>query len=200
MLNNKISAINKIIGNEEIINIYDNNTIFETKNAEYYVLTDAEAQELYKLIQKDLIEDIGISGFTPWIQEYFINNLNKQWFDDAMEENNQWYINDIREENSYNEEFKNRLEEEISENNCSTEEEYLELLNNQYKSGVDWYLDSFGEDALLSIINDLNLLDIEKVVEYCQKIDGRGHTIASYDGKEKIIKIDNIEYYIYRIN
>ena len=42
-------------------------------------------------------------------------------------------------------------------------------------------------------------MDIQKVIEYCQEVDGRGHIISAYDGEENIIEVDNIDYYIYRI-
>ena len=41
---------------------------------------------------------------------------------------------------------------------------------------------------------------MDKFIEFCQEIDGRGHIIASYDGIEDTIIINNITYYLYRLN
>ena len=70
---NKIKAI----CNFKEMNINDleeiNDNIFTIDNEEYYVLTDAEAQEIYVEMVKDLIDDIGFHGFAEFAQEYIIN-------------------------------------------------------------------------------------------------------------------------------
>lgn len=70
----------------------------------------------------------------------------QRWFDEAMEESNQFYIDDIREESSYSDDYETRLEEEMADADCETEEDYLEYLNNQYDDSVEWYVDNFGAD------------------------------------------------------
>ena len=198
--NNKIQALaNFAEVRYSDVEILDD--IFTVEGMEFYVLTDSESQELYEDMQRQLIDDIGIQGFTEYGKEYIINNcVNGQWFSDAMEESNQFYIDDIREEEPNNKEYNNRLAEEIKENNCNSEEEYLQLLNNNYNNGIDWYIDNFGIKEFSNIVEEKNLIDIEKVIEFCQEVDGRGHTIASYNGEENEETINNTTYYIYRIN
>ena len=69
-----------------------------------------------------------------------------EWFEDAMIESNEFYIDDIREESSYSDEYETRLEEEMAEADCKTEEGYLEYLNSQYDDPIEWYIDNFGAD------------------------------------------------------
>ena len=197
--NNKIQALaNFTEVKYSDVEILDD--IFTVEGMEFYVLTDSESQELYEDMQRQLIDDIGIQGFTEYGKEYIINNcVNGQWFSDAMEESNQFYIDDIREEEPNNKEYNNRLAEEIKENNCNSEEEYLQLLNDNYNNGIDWYIDNFGMKEFSNIVEEKSLIDIEKVIEFCQEVDGRGHTISSYDGEENQETINNITYYIYRI-
>ena len=190
---NKIKAMNNFgIEVNEIKEIIDNNKIFIlNNNEEYYVLTDTEAQEIYEELQINIIEDIGLEGFTPFAQEYIINNcLDIDYFNEFMEENHREYVENMDEE---------ELIEELENWKVKDEEELIEKLNNQYNNGLELYLEIY-EDGIIEVINDLNLMDIQKVIEYCQEVDGRGHIIASYDGKENIIEIDNIDYYIYRLN
>lgn len=68
------------------------------------------------------------------------------WFQMAMEESNQFYIDDIRDEGAYSNMYETRLDEEIAEAECEDEEEFLEYLNNQYDDPIDWYVDNFGKE------------------------------------------------------
>lgn len=69
-----------------------------------------------------------------------------EWFEDAMIESNEFYIDDIREESSCSDEYESRLEEEMAEAECETEEDYLEYLNSGYDDPIEWYIDNFGAD------------------------------------------------------
>lgn len=68
------------------------------------------------------------------------------WFEDAMTESNQYYIDDIREESAFSDEYENRLAEEMAEAECETEEEFLEYLDSNYDDAIEWYVDNFGAD------------------------------------------------------
>ena len=178
---NKIKAIinNYGIEVEEIEKIEDN--IFTINNGEeYYVLTDEEAQEIYVDLQVDLINELGLEGFTEYAQQYIIDNcLNIDWFNDTMIESNENYVYDLEEED---------LQELLDEYGVETAEELINEFNSQYENGYQWYKDKH------------DLLNINAVIEFCQKIDGRGHIIASYDGIEDTIIINDITYYLYRLN
>lgn len=68
------------------------------------------------------------------------------WFETAMDESNRFYIDDIREEYSCSDEYESRLDEEMADANCETEEEYLDFLNGQWEDPIEWYVDIFGAD------------------------------------------------------
>ena len=190
---NKIKAIinNYGIEVEEIEKIEDN--IFTINNGkEYYVLTDEEAQEIYVDLQVDLINEFGLEGFTEYAQQYIIDNcLNIDWFNDTMTESNEDYVYNLEEED---------LNELLDEYNVETEKELINEFNSQYENGLQWYKEIYGTEELQYLINKYNLLDVDAVIEFCQEVDGRGHIIASYDGIEDTIIINDITYYLYRLN
>lgn len=68
------------------------------------------------------------------------------WFEDAMNESNEYYIDDIREESACSEEYSSRLEEEMADAECETEKQFLEYLNSNYDDAIEWYVDNFGTD------------------------------------------------------
>ena len=104
------------------IKVLNENT-FEVDGAEYLVLTEDEREEEFKAYQESLIEDMGLESFSEWAQDYIIENfVDDEWFMEAMREHFEYYISDINEEPADNEEFENRLQEEISEVNCEDEE------------------------------------------------------------------------------
>ena len=85
----------------------------------------------------------------------------------------------------------------MEENGCADRDEYLKLLNNEYDSAVDWYIDNFGEDLFKNYIKEHDyLIDWDTVIEECKNIDGRG-IMSSYDGYE-IELADG--YFAYRID
>jgi hypothetical protein len=189
---NKIKAICnfKEMSINELEEINEN--IFIIDNEEYYVLTDNEAQEMYEEIEKDLINELGLEGFTEYAQQYIIDNcLNIDWFNDTMTESNENYVYDLEEED---------LQELLDDYHVETAEDLIYEFNSQYENGYQWYKEIFGTEDIQYLINKHDLLDIDAVIAFCKEVDGRGHIIASYDGEENIIEVEGEEYYIYRIN
>ena len=189
---NKIKAINNYgIEVKDIEKIEDN--IFTISNGEeYYVLTDEESQEIYVDLEVDLINELGLEGFTEYAQQYIIDNcLNIDWFNNVMIESNENYVYDLEEE---------ELQELLDEYKVETAEELINEFNSQYENGYQWYKETFGTEDIQYLINKYDLLDVNAVIEFCQEVDGRGHIISSYDGIENKIEIDDITYYIYRLN
>ena len=45
-----------------------------------------------------------------------------------------------------------------------------------------------------------NFIDQESFIEDVINSDGRGHSIASYDGEEDEVEYEGTTYYIYRMN
>lgn len=198
MLNEKIIALLMEIGGEiENINIISDNEI-EVDGFTYLVLDDDESDDYYYDLQRQLIDDMGLEGFTESFQNWIINNcIDIRDFDEMLEESNRIYIDDIREDSASSDNFENRLEEEIEENGFISEDEFLEYLNKQWNNSIEWYRDFFGDNELSNYIkNNSYLINWDKVIEECKSIDGRGYTISSYDGEE--IELED-GYYAYRI-
>ena len=189
---NKIKAINNYgVEVKDIEKIEEN--IFTINNGEeYYVLTDEEAQEIYVDLQVELINELGLEGFTEYAQQYIIDNcLNIDWFKETMNESNENYVYDLEEED---------LQELLEEYDVETAEDLINEFNSQYENGYQWYKEIFGTEDIQYVIDKYDLLNIGAVIEFCQEVDGRGHIIASYDGIENEVEINNITYYLYRLN
>ena len=198
MENEKVTALlNGVFEGENIdsIEIVDENTI-EVNGQTYLVLDDEEADNYYYDYQKGLIDDLGLDGFNDYFKDWIIDNcINEEHFFNIMNESNEFYLDDIESEGSLTHD--NRLEEEIEENGCADRDEYLELLNNNYDSAVDWYRDNFGDNMLTDYIKEHEyLIDWDTVIEECKSVDGRG-AISDYDGCE--IELEDW-YFAYRID
>ena len=198
MENEKVTALlNGVFEGENIdsIEIVDENTI-EVNGQTYLVLDDEEADNYYYDYQKGLIEDLGLDGFNDYFKDWIIDNcIDEDHFFNIMNECNEFYLADIENEESLTHD--NRLVEEIDENGCKDRDEYLELLNNNYDSAVDWYRDNFGDNMLTDYIKEHEyLIDWDTVIEECKSVDGRG-TISDYDGCE--IELEDW-YFAYRID
>lgn len=171
--------------------------VFKTKDyKEYLVLTDDEADREFYEYEENNIKDLGLDLFTDWAKDYIIENcIDTDWFDMCMREDYESYCSDIETEKSRFSKYENRLQEEMEHANCKTKEDYVEYLCDGYNNSVEWFKESFGNEELKNVINNNNLLDTDKVVEYIKEEDGRG-ILAGWDGIEN----EEGEYFIYRLN
>lgn len=180
---------------EVIESEYDDN-VFTVDGQDYLILNDGEADEAHKNYIQQIIEDRGIEVFSDFAQKYILYNcVDTSWFDMAMRESYEFYMEDIRTEKSYNN-FANRLEEEMFEQDCEDEASYLEYLCSIYKDGVQWYMNNLGKEDFMEALKKYGNLDIDKISDFCIEYDGRGHSLASYDGNE--LELEN-GYYAYRV-
>ena len=101
------------------------------------------------------------------------------------------YVYDLEEED---------LQELLDEYGVETAEGLINEFNSQYENGYQWYKETFGTEDMQYLIDKHDLLDIDAVIEFWQEVDGRGHIISCYDGIENEIEINDITYYIYRLN
>lgn len=78
-----------------------------------------------------------------------------------------------------------------------------------YNSGYEYLANEFGLDYLSEFVENHNLLLIDEIIEFVVSMDGRGATLALYDGEEH--ELNNYELlnysefgdhylYIYRID
>lgn len=173
----------------------------------YIVVTEDEADQLLRDDVENFIDDVGLSGFTPWFFDWIKDNaLDMDWFEDACRESEESYAYDIAYEDG-------RLEEEcvdagiISSDDLDEDgkytgdldlsEEYAEYLFNRVDSEyagdfVQWYVDNFGDlsrDTLKYVSYDL-----DTIVDEIKSQDGYGSNLARYDGTEN----EENGYYIFR--
>lgn len=190
MLNEKVVALLKYLGEEvESIEIIGDDEI-EVNGERYSVFTDEVADEEFYVSQENLFNDLGLEAYGEYFQEEIINYcLNKDHFDEMMEDYYRDYIEDIKDEEG-------RLEEAMENNEVEDEEEYLELLTDNQDS-IQWYIDNFGAEELSNYIKDNQwLINLDEVINRIKEYDGRG-CLATYDGEELELE-DN--FYAYRID
>jgi hypothetical protein len=189
MLKDKLIAVLSVYGSDDVddISITDENIVV-VDGDEFKVLDDDEADEEFRQYQQNLWDDCGINSFTDWARDYILSNfVDEDWFEEVMRESYQWYVDDIKNEG-------NRLQEEMEEHGVETEEEYIDCLCEAYDNGVDWYRQNFGDEDFSKVVEQKDLIDFDKVIEWLKDTDGRG-CIASYDGDEQ----EANGYYVYQI-
>lgn len=189
----KIIALFNELDEDEIeeitINGYDE---IEIDGATYKIFTDEEAEEEFESYQKNLFDEMGLSGYSEsfqyWIKE---NTLDRNYFDDIVRESMESYIENIKYDSE------DRLLEEMKDADVETEEEYLEYLIDNAGDSIEYVKDNFGEYYLDDILqNNPWLIDLDAVIEEIKSWDGRG-CLALYDGEE--LELDN-DYFAYRID
>lgn len=190
MMNEKIIAVLKNLEVEvDEIEILDDNTI-TIDGDEFKVLTEEESEQEFYDYQENLWEEMGLQSFSDWAREHIINNfVDEEHLEDIITELNENYIEDIKHEEG-------RLEEEIEENDCEDEEEYLEYLNENIGDKAQYLIDNFGMEQFTEMVKDN--INFDEVVEYIEECDGRG-CIASYDGEEREEEVNGEIYFIYQI-
>ena len=221
----RIEALAQFLGldEEEKEEIEANDDILTYYDKEYYVLTDDEADEKFEQYQRDLWDDMGIQSFNDNFRDWIIRNaVDTDWFEQAMDESNRFYCEDIVGESS--KEFDNRLVEECYERGLIDDDDFeenedgdvdhelckkdnddlielmVESMNDDWDDPVEWYIDNFGEKDLSDCVIEHNLVDLDKVIEELKSLDGRGNTLSSYDGEENSEKVNGEWFYIYRTN
>ena len=217
----KIEALAELLGvdESEITQGYDDNVFEISDGREYLVLTEDEADDAFYDSEMSLIDDIGIEGFTPSFQErIFTEFADTDWFEDAYREMYESYSYDIEYESD--DVYGNRLVQEcydagliddddfgVDENgdvdyrDCQlSTDELAERLTDYLVDSIDDFVEQFkfefGEEELNKVVERNNLIDWDAVIEEIERLDGRGLTLARYDG----IEIDYDDYYIYRTN
>lgn len=93
---------------------------------------------------------------------------------------------------------------EVTENSYDYEAEgaeYLVLDDSEADEKWDEYMDSYIDECILDQLPDQyrQYFDYEKFKKDAS-YDGRGHSLASYDGCENEEQVNGTTYYIYRIN
>ena len=174
------------------------NRVFSNEEAgEYIVLTKEEAYDTAEEDIRNSIEECGIESFSKSYQEWILEScVDKDWFNEYVEEYYSNYINDIKDEESGYDEYETRLEEEMNDAGVETEEEFLDCLIEDAGNSIDWYIDCFGYEEFKSVCEECDLIDWDSVIEEVISEDGLAHSIATYDGKEYEVG----EYFIYRLN
>ena len=81
------------------------------------------------------------------------------------------------------------------------DQEYLVVTDGEADDLWDQSLDNYIDECILPELPEIakNYFDVEKWKKGA-KHDGRGHSLAGYDGEEHEAKIGDTTYYIYRQN
>jgi hypothetical protein len=206
----RIQALAEYLGinPSEISNIYD--LEFETPEGDYLVVDEDEAKVLAKEDIESLFDDLGLDSFTPDFKDWIIMNaLDNDWFEEAVRESYEYYVEDIEDEAS-SMGYENRLIEEMHDHQVLSDddfavgedgepdlttlnddvdvedlkEEFIDLLVENAGNAVDYCGDNFGWDWVTQMATQHGLIDMNEVVEQCIYMDGVAHFIARYDGEE----------------
>ena len=177
------------------IESFDKGLLGLTYGREYYVFESYDAAYNAAVARAKDVLMMDYIDYTHLKQFIDIKScINQDWFDEALRETSELYVNDIAEE--YVDDDMTRLQQEMENCGCSDKDEYIEYLIEQAGDPIDWYIGSFGENDFMIAVTENNLIDFDKTAELCVDCDGMGNFIASYDG-------DEIEYngiYLYREN
>ena len=212
----RIKALATYLGVEEdeITEGY-NDTVFEVNGEEYLVLDDDEADEAVVDNAENLIYDIGLEGFTDSMKDWIVENAieNSDWFDDALEEDMNYYVDNMDDDEVVEEAIRYDVIDEddayIEDEDGNQEinpdldiedlgEKLVQALIDDVDDAYEWYVDNFGENSVRDLINDGTLtLDYQAIADEVMSWDGRGNSLASYDGEE--IELEN-GLYAYRLN
>lgn len=180
---------------------------YEVDGETYVVMTEEEADDALYDDVESVIDDLGITGFTPDFQDWIVDNAcDSDFLEDYAREDYEYYAEDIESESGNV--GANRLIDECIENGIISESdldengEYTGSLNlseslgeylfnemyDEYNGNfVEWAKDQFGDEWVNDLAREGKLnIDVQKVADEIKDWDGYGNNLARYDGKENI--------------
>ncbi len=208
-------------GNEVTVDdVYDDGYGHYSVNGDdYYVYTDEEADEQFRVSVESIIDDLGIDSFSDWFQTWILDNaIDTRWFEEALDEEADYLADEFSRESSST--YENRLVEECYDRDLITDEDFetdeygnpdfkrctvdewdlQDRFKTDYVNGenaVEWYKMNFGDESFRDVVKEHNLLDVDRIIEEVKTNDGRG-SLAAYDGVENETEYNGEWYYIYR--
>jgi len=177
------------LGENNLQYIYDNFV-----NTEWFDTNMEESNEIYA-------QDIRTESSS---NDIYINRLHEEMVEKSIMDEPEWPDeNDFADEEEYElakETYNSELENEV-ENNIDS---FVETLNNDYDSGLEYFKSNFGNEELHRIIKNDNLVDLDAVAQWIISLDGRGQALSAYDGVENEYSITfkgiDYDFLIYRTN
>jgi len=171
----KIEALAEYFGidSDEIEDAGDN--YFNTPEGEFRVFTGEEADEMAMEEIKNIFDDIGLDSFSSNFQDWILDNaLDESEVDNFIDNEIEYFENEEEDEDllSYLHSL-NTLEDKIG---------YIKDLYGDSEDFNNWASDK---------------IDIDVVAEEVLNQDGRGPTLAAYDGEELELPGD---YFRYKMN
>lgn len=184
---------------EDIVQSSFNPNLFVVNDSEEWLVYENkyDAEDAAVKQMKQILESEGIS-FLNW--DYILSDdisefVDIDWFDTTKRENYETYVEDIRDE--WVDDEKTRLEVEMENAGCETEEDFIDYLCNSWPDSIEWFRFNFGNAELDSVvINNPEVVDIDKLAQYVVDTDGAANTLASYNGEE----VELYNCYAYRVN
>lgn len=180
----------------EVENLSNSNEYYLIGGQEYLAIEGEESANKRAIeYTKEVFSDCGLSENLIEIadQQGFID---EDWFEDFWKELHEYQAwNEGIEYIATEEELEQLEKGEITEDEIR--EGYEESLNSSI--GDNWmeeYKFQFGGEDFERVLKDENLIDFDKLAEYCLEVDGRGHSLAHYDGEE----IEENDLFLYRVN
>lgn len=187
---------------------------FEINRNEYKVLTEEESYDEFKEYEMSLIDDLGLDAFTENFQEHILENcIDESWFETVAEEEAQYYIEQMDEEELLDyahdhdiaedvEDTENLSEREIERIREDCEEAYEEEILNE---GMSEYFEGiYGRNWTKEMKDTLkDQIDWDKVIEDLYDWDSRETlwgSMASYDGETHEEEVNGEWFYIYWID
>lgn len=217
--------------NIEITKGYDeNNFEVETdeEDMEFFVGTYDESYEAAKRDALNFLDELGVESLNPdydWTQ--FVDD---DYFEEAYEEMERGYLEDIKREDDSKDIYANRLIQELVDDwnilsdddlvmnedgllDLADEDDYddyieqgtealMNDINDYYGTYAKAYLDEFGKENFNAFVKEHgdNALNYEDMAEDIVDTDGMGNSLATYDGVENEVTVQGTDYYIFRTN
>lgn len=181
---------------------YDDNRFSITddvhEDEEYLVLDEDEAYDEEKEYILNIFDELGVFGTLGDSNYSLISDfIDEDFFEDIFREESESdvnYLEDdevIEEAKSYDIETEDLDIEDIRDALISAKLDSI-------KDFIEEYYFVYGSKDMDQIFkHNSDAIDLEGLAEKCIELDGVGHNIAGYDGRE--IKLDN-DLYAYRVN
>ena len=157
-------------------------------------------------IAKDAQKAFGLStiealeGVTDWAREYIINNfVDEDHFEDLLRDEVEYYVEDIKNEDSDDDEqWESRFDQEMEEYEASDEEDLIDKVADSWSGGdaIEYYKGNYGEEWFYNELSDGNNIDVDTVIAWL--VDQDGDSIEGYE--VEATEIDDQWYYVVQID